>query len=74
MDPNFNRFDFFTESEMTLIALKLRDENKKFKKKLMALPRWERDRFLHKFFHAFILHEGKENQQELITKFLSEYK
>ncbi|HEY8660592.1 MAG TPA: hypothetical protein VIL78_16265 [Hanamia sp.] len=71
MNPDFNRFDFFTESEMTLIALKFRDENEKFKKMVMALSRPERDHFLYKFLHAFILHEGKEKQEELITKFLS---
>ncbi len=71
MNPEFNRFDFFTKSEMTLLALKFRNKNKKLKKKVKALPRQERDSFLYKFYHAFILHEGKENQEELITKFLT---
>ncbi|HEY5463873.1 MAG TPA: hypothetical protein VIJ95_11505 [Hanamia sp.] len=40
----------------------------------MALPQQERDNFLYKFSHAFILHEGKENQEELITKALTRIK
>ncbi|HEY5463878.1 MAG TPA: hypothetical protein VIJ95_11530 [Hanamia sp.] len=71
MNPEFNRLDFFTKSELTLPVLKFRNENEKFKKKVMALPRQERDNFLYKFYHAFILHEGKENQEELITKALA---
>ncbi|HEY5463870.1 MAG TPA: hypothetical protein VIJ95_11490 [Hanamia sp.] len=71
MNPEFNRFDFFAKSEMTLLVLKFRNESEKFKKKVMALSRQERDNFLYKFYHAFILHEGKENQEELITKDLT---
>jgi hypothetical protein len=71
MNSEFNRFDFFTKSEMTLLVLKFNDENEMFKKTIMALPRQERDNFLYKFYHAFILHEGKENQEELITKALA---
>jgi len=71
MNPEFNRLDFFTKSELTLLVLKFRNENEKFKKKVMALPHPERDNFLYKFCHAFILHEGKENQEELITKALT---
>lgn len=74
MNPNFNCFDFFTKSEMVLVSLKFREKNEKFKKKVMALPKQDRDQFSYKFLHAFVLHEGKENQQELITKFLSRYK
>ena len=40
-------------------------------KKVLALLHPERDNFLYKFCHAFILHEGKENQEELITKALT---
>jgi len=74
MNPEFNRFDFFTKSEMTLLVLKFRNENEKFKKTVMALPRQERDNFLYKFYHAFILHEDKKNQEELIIKALTRVK
>ena len=74
MNPEFNRFEFFTKSEMILLALKFRNENEKFKNKVMALPRQKRDNFLYKFHHAFILHEGKENQEELITEALTRIK
>lgn len=71
MNSEFNRFDFFTKSEMALLALKFRNENKMFKKALMALPRQDRDCFLYKFYHAFILHKGKENKEELIEEALA---
>jgi hypothetical protein len=74
MNPEFNRFDFFTKFEMTLLVLKFRNENEKFKNMVMALPRQERDNFLYKFYHAFILHEGKENKEEIITKALTRIK
>jgi len=74
MNPEFNRLDFFTKSELTLLVLKFRNENEKFKKRILALPRQERDNFLYKYLHAFILHEGKENQEELITKALTRVK
>jgi len=71
MNPEFNRFDFFTKSEMKLLALKFRNENKKFKKMFRALPPRESSSFLYKYYHAFILHEGEEDQEEIITKALS---
>ena len=74
MSPDFNRFEFFTEAEMTLLALKFRGENKKLRKLLEELPKQDMDLFFYKFFHAFVVHQGEENEQELITKFLSRYR
>jgi hypothetical protein len=71
MKSEFNRFDFFTKSEMALLALKFRNENKMFEKVLMALPRQDRDCFLYKFYHAFILYKAKENKEEFIKEALT---
>lgn len=68
MNPEFNRFDFFAKSEMTLLVLKFRNQNEKLKKTVMALPRQERGNFLYKIYHAFILHKGKEIKKSLLQK------
>ena len=34
MNPEFNRLDFLTKSELTLLVLKFRNGNEKFKKGL----------------------------------------
>lgn len=73
MNPEFNRLDFFTKSELTLLVLKFRNENEKSKKKVMALPLEKRDNFINKFYYAFVLYEGEKNQEELITKRCQEF-
>ena len=51
-----------------------RRRNRKFEKAVMAMSPKERSTFLYKFIHVFILHEGKENKEDLVREALSRIK